>query len=242
MSAPLAVTGSEDDLALAGHAGGAAPAQGELVVALGEVGPEEAAVRFVAGAAPADAGGRVIAQAGEAAWRRAPWPVADAVFDLPAPAEDAGILVVAEPGLQRGDVTGKLAELGVAHREADRVTAEELERAAVVLFPAGNGAPLPAHAMSVLAAGRVLVTAHCEPAFGLLAGIEYLAVSPTLEAARVASAVLRHPQAFAPLRTWGRLAAERHRASVVYPRLALDIRLEEEAPRTGYPQPADAPS
>ena len=240
MSSPVAVWGAADDLALAGLRD--APEPGALVVTLGADGPPGADVRWLEHRAPGDGVERVIAPAGEGAWRRAPWPVADSVFDLPEPSVGDGVLVVADPGLQRTDVTQKLTELSVPHVEADRLTIEELRGAAVVLYPAGNGEPLPARAMAVLAAGRILITAQCEPAFGLLAGIEYLPVTPTPEAARVASAVLAHWRAFSPLRSWGRFAAERHRASEVYPRLALDIRLEEEAPRTGYPQPADAPS
>jgi hypothetical protein len=201
------VVGDRDALALAGiEPPAGAPA---LVVALDDQPfPEGVAPRLRWRREPGDAGGeRLIATAGEGLWSRAPWPVRDELFDLPAGPPVA--LVV-------GDGAAELERRGLAVTAAERLTAEALVAADVVVHGAGSW--LPGDALAVLAAGRVLVT-RAEPVFGLVPGLDHLRAEAPEHAADLVQAVLADPAPFAALRAFGRLAAERHRAAGVYARL-----------------------
>ena len=107
----------------------------------------------------------------------------------------------------------------------ERADLDAIAAASVVVLPVPGGAPPPAEAFAVLAAGRVLVTGRCEPTFGLQPGIDCF-MEPTEDgAAQRAEAVLRWPEAFELMRALGRIAAERQRAEVVLRRLAVDAAL-----------------
>jgi hypothetical protein len=216
------------DAALAG-ADGRGPGSGP-VVALGEAplptGVEPGlAVRWLRGAArPAADALRVIAQIGQPVWRLAPWPAADALFELP-PAPDASALVVAGHK-EAEELLESLMARGLDIGVAKRLTLERLESASVVLFPTRAGEPLPAEAPAVLAARRVLVTGPCQPTFGLIPEVDWFPAEHPNEIAQYADSAMRHPSAFRTPRAMGALAAERHRASLVYERLSIDLELE----------------
>ena len=218
-----------------------------LVFSLGAAQPRVADIVWLAGAAePSDAidansaPERLIAQAGDGLWRVAPWPVADALFDLEPPGAEAGVLVAGGEKQRREDLRMTLAAGGVPVVARERLVLADLRAAAVVILPSAPEAPLPARAVAVLAAGRLLVTARCRPAFGFQPGIDHLAMATNGEAARLAGAALRFPRAFSSLRAFGRLAAAPHRASLVYRRLLADIALEESAAATA-PRRSPAP-
>jgi hypothetical protein len=175
------------------------------------------------GPAPPD---RVIAQGGPGLWRQAPWPVNDRVFELPAAAAGAGALICAGTERHKREIAERLEERGVPVAVAERLTLAGLRDSAVVVLAVESAEPLPAEALSVLAAGRVLVTARCRPSFGLQAGLDHHAAEPGHEAVGYADAAVKYPRAFERMRVWGRLAAERHRASVVYGGLVTDLALE----------------
>jgi len=78
----------------------------------------------------------------------------------------------------------------------------------------------------VLAARRLLLTGRLDTGFGLLAGIDHLEASSAEEAAHLARSALAHREAFRSVAELGRLAAERHRASLAYTRLVSDLELE----------------
>ena len=206
-----------------------------LVVSLGAAQPRFADIVWLDGAAePSDAIGpdsspreRLIAQTGDGLWRVAPWPVADALFDLEPPGAEAGVLVAGGEEQRREDLRATVAAGGVPVVARERLALADLRAAAVLILPSAPEAPLPARAIVVLAAGRLLVTARCRPAFGLQSGIDHLAATTNGEAARLAGAALRFPRAFSSLRAFGRLAAAPHRASLVYRRLLADVTLEE---------------
>jgi hypothetical protein len=215
----MRVFGGDEDLALCGP-GGAPHDGGGLVIALG--GAAGADVRFAFCGDDAGDGGRVVAPAGEALWRRAPWPARDALFDL-APAADArAVLVAGAPGADRDEVTNHLRANGIPTESRDRVTLDALRTAAIVVLLGGHGA-LPAYAPAVLAARRVLVTDATETTFGLQPGIEFLRADHPGEAAERANMAALHPRAVVTLRVMGARAARDHRASIVYPRLAADL-------------------
>lgn len=222
----MKITGSEHDLALAGAAAGGADAV--VTLRSGER-PESAETWLVwaadaAGAAAAAGADRVLAPAGDALWRRAPWPVADAVFDLPAADSHTGVIVAESSADARAAAVAALADRGIAADAVERLTLDAL-RAAPVVVLLGDG-HLPAAGMAVPAAGRLLVTVGCETSFGLVAGIDHLAADSAEAAAALVDVGLDKWSALAPMRALGRRAAERHRASEVYRRVLEDLAIE----------------
>jgi len=146
-----------------------------------------------------------------------PWPVRDSVLQLEPPADPSSVLVVGDES-----VADRLRENGASVAAADRLTLGALRAAGVVVLLAGHGA-LPAAAMAVLGARRVLVADATEATFGLQDGIEFLSCASPEEAVARADVARVHPGAMRSLRVLGARAARDHRASVVYPRLAADL-------------------
>ena len=229
----LRVLGDERALGLAGAE--AAPAAGPAVH-LGAPATEPAPgdVVWLAGPAcePAAGGVRLVATCGDALWARAPWPVRDELFGL-APAGEPSALVVCADDERRATVVEKLEARGRPVAAASLLSAGELARASVVALLGEADAPTPASAWSarsmpaeapaVLAARRLLVAPRCEVTFGLLPGADHLAFGTEDDVVAYIDAVLTFPAAFELLPALGALAAERHRASVVYARLAADL-------------------
>ena len=162
---------------------------------------------------------------GEGAWRNAPAPAADALAGLRS-RPGAGVLVVGGDAARRQSALEKLHRLDVEARSAERLDVEGLERAAVVALAGEPGAPLPAAALAVLAAGRLLVAPRAEPTFGLLPGSDHLSYDHEDEAVWCAEVAALFPQAFEPVAAMAALAVEPHWASAVYGRIALDAELE----------------
>jgi hypothetical protein len=247
LSAPLVVVAEEGDLELAGVPAGEAdwiwcgpPAsatapveRAELVVGLGAAalpprGTDDL-VRWLDGpGSDPPAPGRLIAQGGHGLWRRAPWPVADDLFDAPRASPSAPVLVTGPD-----DEVGKAAEVIEAHgptvTTAPRLTRPALEAAVAVVVLRSRGAPPPAWLMAPLAARRVLVCVGHGADFGLQAGIDHLAVPDLGHAAALTAALAARPKAFDSLRAFGVIAALHHRASSAYARLLTDVRLERAA-------------
>jgi hypothetical protein len=90
-----------------------------------------------------------------------------------------------------------------------------------------------------LAAGLLVMTEPLTPGHGLRAGAEVLEVRAPWEAWELVRAMRRAPEAFRPVRLGGRRAAERFRASVVYPRFLADLLADVGARggRRGQPAP-----
>ena len=226
---------------------GAEPAAGDVVWLPGPAAaaPAEAAPAGPPGAAPAGPAAaapppaaaappttRVIATSGDGLWSRAPWPASDALFDMP-PAAEPAALVVCPDAERRAHVADALAARGLRVHAAAELTLEDLTGAsAVALLGSADAATpdapwaaeaLPAEAPAVLAAGRLLAAPRCATAFGFLAGTDHLAFGTQDDVANYLDAALTHPPAFEPFGPLGRIAAERHRASVVFARLAAEL-------------------
>lgn len=209
MSIPL---GSEAALALA-----SGPVPDGLVVALGDAVAAATApvVRF--GGSRQGPHELLIATHGDGLWRRGPWPAADVLFESAEPGPGAGALVV---GPRAGEVADRLAARDVPAVERPALGRYDLARAAVVVF---TGAAFPEHAFAVAAAARVLVLPSPEPLFGLQDAIDCFCFEHADQAATIAEAAFRAPEAFAAVGHLARLSAEPHRASRVYARLAVDL-------------------
>jgi hypothetical protein len=169
-------------------------------------------------------GGRMIAPAGDGLWRRAPWPAGDALFELPPAPGGPALLVGAEAGL-RDAVARRAAARGVALDQAERLDATALAAASCVVLAESPERALPARALAVLAAGTLLIVPRLETAFGLEDGLDHLEFADPDEAVTLVEAFGRSPKTFARVIAWGRLKAERQRASLVYGRLAQDLRV-----------------
>lgn len=144
--------------------------------------------------------------------RAAPRPAADALFAL-APNDPRCVLVVGDfPAL-----AAKLRERGLEVRREPALTVAAIETCGAVFLDDVE------EAFCALAAARLVVIATPEVTFGLQDGIDCFFAANDDEAAAVFDAAARAPQAFAPIAATGRLAAEHHRASEVYRRLAIDL-------------------
>jgi hypothetical protein len=234
MTPGIRIAGDERALALAGapSASGSAP----LTVHLGPPTSAPAAgdVVWLAGSAPdaAPDGARVIATGGDGLWSRAPWPARDELFDA-APATDPVSLVVCADDERREEVVAKLAARGRSVIDAPLLTVEDLTRAAVVALlgdadAATSEAPcaasaVPAEAPAVLAARRILLVPRAPVTFGLLPGTDHLAFGTEDDVVHYVDSALSFPAAFEPFRALGAIAAEHHRASRVYARLAAEL-------------------
>jgi hypothetical protein len=248
VSARLAIVASPEDGELAGLSGGfdwgevstgtaealaAVAREAAVIVTLGALEPPAGFVgrwvRWLAGSASEAPPGpaRVVAQDGSGLWRRAPWPVTDLLFDLPIPPQGSGALVVSPSEERRAELVKEFSIRGLPATGRERLTVRDLRDAQAVVLLSEPGAPLPAYAMAVPAAGRVLVTWRPSPSFGLLPDIDHFDAATPVEAVQYADGVLRRPGTYERVRRFGRLAAERHRASLVYARLVADLELEE---------------
>jgi hypothetical protein len=249
------VLGDDRDLALAGPPGaearpaGAAPPPEPTpspAVHLGapREGVAEGDVVWLPGPAPEvpPPGARIIATSGEGLWSRAPWPAHDELFASPRMREPLAVLYGGDDE-RRAGLAEKLAARRLPAVAAGRLTREAVADAWAValLGPADAATPeapsaatsMPAEAPAVLAARRVLRAPRGAVTFGLLPGTDHLAFGTDDDVVQDLDAVLTFPRPFDPFRTLGAVAAERHRASVVYARLAAELR---SAPRSSAPR------
>jgi hypothetical protein len=166
---------------------------------------------------------RVIAPAGEGLWRVAPWPAADALFEI-GPASGRRILVAGDAHGLAAAVADRAGARGLDVQSVERLDAAQLAAAACVVLGEGAEGALPARAFAVLAARRLLVVPRLERSFGLEDGLDHLEFADPDEAVALLEAHARNPAAFARVTAWGRRKAEPQRASLVYGRLADDLR------------------
>jgi hypothetical protein len=221
VSSNLSVVASSEDASLAGHTGGG----DGPVIALGDAAGGESmpAVRWLdrrpTGADPPAE--RLMGPAGDGLWRVAPWPAADALFELDAAVGDRSLVV----GADAGAVAERGAARGVPVELVERLDAGRLSEVACVVLADSPGGALPAQAFAVLAARRLLIVPRLQTTFGLEDGLDHVEFADPDEAVTLVEAYRRAPEAFARVTAWGRVKAEAQRASVVYGRLAEDIRL-----------------
>lgn len=203
----------------------------DLVVAVGDAPlPDEAAgaprLRLLdREPTPEEArGARVVAPAGEGLWARQPWPAADGLFGMPESDEPRLTVTGADAG-RREELVAAAHARGLAVESCAALDRSALERSSVVAFADACAGALPARAMSVLAAGRVLLAPRAAPSFGLQAGLDHVGFREIDEGLNLAESALSYGRAFERIRAGGVLAAERHRASVVYGRMLTDVQL-----------------
>jgi len=221
----ISLSGSAQELALAGVDDAGDPAHEAVTFSFGPEGRADIVFsRNGAATEVVTTGGRVVATGSGATWRRLPWPVRDAIFDLPRATDPRAVLMV---GGDEPDVEVAMAEAtrtSALPRHVRELTVDDLAAAASVVFVRRFEEPFPPAAFAAAAAGRLLLMSRMARSFGLLDGIDYLASDDAGALGRWAGDAARHPDAFEEIRVWGRLAAERQRASLIYPRLVADLR------------------
>lgn len=165
-------------------------------------------------------------------WRRGPWPANDELFSLAGapPADEQQretrpVLIAGGGGDRNAKELAWRLRAGGLSVTVGTLSRDRLAAAAVVVLLSEPYAALSPAAPAVLAAGRVLVTARAEPAYGLLPGIDHLAYVHDTEVPQLAASAATYFTAYESVRTMATLAAEAHRASSVYGRLAIDLGL-----------------
>ena len=164
-----------------------------------------------------------VAPSGAGLWRRAPWPAADVLFDLPAPLDGAAVLVVHGDEGRRVKHAAKLSAHGLTPSHAPRLRRVDLESVATVIF-LDDDRGFPALAPAACAAARLVIVQRPEPLFGLQDGVDCF-VADDDRSVVLAQTAGRSPRAFDVMRSLARLAVRSQCASGVYERLALDLSL-----------------
>jgi hypothetical protein len=227
VSSRLSVVAEPEDASLAGPPDGPGGKDGP-VVALGAAAAADTlpAVRWLDRAPSADdpPAERLMGPVGDGLWRVAPWPAADALFELDSAVGDR-CLVAGADAEAREALAERAAVRGAPIEQVEQLDAARLAEVACVVFADSPGGALPARAFAVLAARRLLILPRLETGFGLEDGLDHVEFASPDEAVTLIDAYRRAPEAFARVTTWGRLKAEPQRASVVYGRLADDLRL-----------------
>ena len=168
-------------------------------------------------------------------WRSLPIPVSDSLYAPVRPAAGpAQFLFVGRSTAHREAFLGPLKHefdvVHLAHGIAD-------ERLRTFLAEADVGVnlhnePYPTFENRVgtlLAAGLLVVSETLSPRHGLLPGTDYVEVAQPWQLFRIGETLRTAPDAFATVRHRGRAAAERFRASRVYPALVRDLLQDVQA-------------
>jgi hypothetical protein len=198
--------------------------------ALTEVAQGMDAVTLAVHAPPDAPFDRVLAAPGGDGWRARPLPVDDRLY-LPTRASrhPPRTLAIGRSTPHREAVLTPAKHsqdiVHYAHGLEGESLREQLLAAdvGVATLPEPGGAGFPPQALLHLAAGQLLIAEPFSPACGLEPGIDFLeAATPDLLVTLLAQLALR-PDAYERVRIRGRLKAEEHRASRVWPRLVGDL-------------------
>jgi hypothetical protein len=159
-------------------------------------------------------------------WRSLPIPVADRVYQ-PRGGRDGAVFVGRSTSHREeflGPVKHDFDVVHVAHGFAGDRLIGLLRDASVVINL--HNEPYPTFENRVptaLAAGALVVSEPLSPTHGLVPGADYVEVSTPWDLWRILAEARRAPHAFAATRAAGRRAAERFRASRVFPRVVADL-------------------
>jgi hypothetical protein len=175
-------------------------------------------------------GDRVLGRPGDtAAWRARPLPVDDRLYAPVKPAGGPPRALCLTPSTGRREWLLMLAKhdhdvVHYAHGLTGDALTEQLGRADVgIAVAAGADRAFPAEALIHLAAGHLLLAERFEPPCGLEAGIDHVLVASREDVVAALTQLRLHPDAYERVRVRGRLKAEEHRASRVWPRIVADL-------------------
>jgi hypothetical protein len=185
------------------------------------------AVKLAVGAPPDPAAyDRVL---GEDGWRARPLPVDDRLFAPVRPMRRPPRALFLGESTEHREHLLLFSKhdhdvLHYAHGLAGDKLAEVLASADVGIALNPTEAPdVPPQALLHLAAGHLLLSERITPASGLEAGIDHVEVDSRETLATVLHQLRLRPDAYERVRIRGRLKAEEHRASRVWPRIAADL-------------------
>ena len=177
-----------------------------------------------------DGGDRVLGRPGDArAWRARPLPVDDRLYAPVKSATGPPRTLCLTPSTGRREWLLMLAKhdhdvVHYAHGLAGDALREQLARADVgIAVAAEAGLAFPDEALIHLAAGHLLLAERFAPPCGLEAGIDHVLVSSREDVVATLTQLRLRPDAYERVRIRGRLKAEEHRASAVWPRIVADL-------------------
>ncbi len=159
-------------------------------------------------------------------WRSLPIPVADRVYQ-PRGGTNGAVFVGRSTNHREeflGPVKHDFDVVHIAHGFTGERLIGLLRDASVVINL--HNEPYPTFENRVptaLAAGALVVSEPLSPTHGLVPGADYVEVSTPWDLWRILAEARSAPRAFAATRAAGRRAAERFRASRVFPRLVADL-------------------
>jgi hypothetical protein len=161
-------------------------------------------------------------------WRSVPLPVADSYFqDLRERKRPPGLLFVGRSTPHREEMLAPLkhryAIVHVGHGLFGDELVGFLRDADVQLNLHNNPYPSFENRVSIaLAAAHLVISEPLSPEHGLRPGEDFLEASSPQELLAFVESLMRDPEAFIDVQAAGRRAAERFRASAVYPELIAD--------------------
>jgi hypothetical protein len=162
-------------------------------------------------------------------WRARPLPVDDRLYADVRPADGPPRAICLNPSTGRREWILVMAKHGhdlvhYAHGLTGDALAAALAATDVGIAVAADDARAFAdEALVHLAAGQLLLAEPFVPSCGLEPGIDYLPVADREGLAAALTRLALRPDAYERVRIRGRLKAEEHRASVVWPRLVHDL-------------------
>jgi hypothetical protein len=163
------------------------------------------------------------------AWRARPLPVDDRLFAPLKPASGPPHALCLSPSTGRREWLLMLAKhdhdvVHYAHGLAGDALIAQLARADVGIAVAAEAdLAFPDEALIHLAAGHLLLAERFVPTCGLEAGIDHVLVASREDVVATLTQLRLRPDAYERVRIRGRLKAEEHRASVVWPRIVADL-------------------
>ncbi len=206
----------------------------DVVVAIAPDGPPAVDAATLAVVGPhdpvPDGFDRVLGTPGTAGvWRARPLPIDDRLYGDPRPSSRPPRALFVGRSTERREwiLTPAKHSHDVVHYTHGLTGAklkETLEHTDVgVALTADGGHGFPSQALLHLAAGQLLVTAKLQPTCGLEAGIDYLQMDSRDALVTILMQLELRPDAYERVRIRGRLKAEEHRASRVWPRIVADL-------------------
>jgi len=168
-------------------------------------------------------------------WRSLPIPVADGMFmDVHERSDPPRLLFVGRSTEHREQLLAPIKRahpiVHIGHGLFGEQLVRFLEQADVQLNLHNNPYPSFENRVSIaLAAGQLVISEPLSPDHGLRAGGDYLEVKGGEELRELVAQLAREPDAFLEVQRAGRRAAERFRASSVYPGLVRDAMADVSA-------------
>ena len=163
------------------------------------------------------------------AWRSRPLPVDDRLYAPVRPARRTARALCAGRSTEHREWMLTPAKhaydvVHYAHGLVGSAFADVLAGADVgIALSAGSSPGFPSQALVHLAAGQLLLAEPLTPPCGLEPGIDFLPLHSREHLMTLLYQLQRRPEAYERIRVRGRLKAEEHRASRVWPRIVGDL-------------------